>query len=114
MLPAWRGEPVDADRALYFEHEGNGAIRVGDDKLVRRYREEVRRDGPWELYDLAGDRTERHDQAARRPERVAELAGRWQQWARRCGVKDRTQVMQVTPTRALTNHTHVSARTTEH
>ena len=112
MLPSWRGEQPHPDRALHFEHEGNGAIRVGDDKLVRRYHEDQRRDGPWELYDLAVDRTEQHDLARERPDRVTELAGRWQQWADRCGVKDRTQVLQVTPTKALTNHTYPSARTT--
>ena len=38
---------------LWWQHEGNRAIRVGDWKLVAAGRE-----GPWELYDLATDRTE--------------------------------------------------------
>lgn len=110
MLPDWLGEEADPDHALFFEHEGNCAIRSGDDKLVRRYDQDQGADGPWELYDLAVDRTEQHDLAPQRPDRVAELAQRWQQWADRCGVKDRTQVLQVTPTKALTNHSYPSAR----
>jgi arylsulfatase A-like enzyme len=41
------------------------------------------RTGPWELYDLAANRTEQHDLAAERPADVAALAARWQDWAAR-------------------------------
>ncbi len=59
--------------ALWWEHEGNRAIRVGDWKLVAAKGE------PWELYDLATDRTETRDLASQQPDRVRELAGRWQE-----------------------------------
>ena len=42
--------------------------------------------GPWELYDLAHDRTETHDLAAAQPDKVKELAAAWQTWADRVGV----------------------------
>jgi arylsulfatase len=58
---------------LWWEHEGNRAVRVGDRKLVA-----AGKDGPWELYDLAADRTETRDLAAERPGEVRELARRWQ------------------------------------
>jgi len=77
LVPAFRGEPLDRD-ALYWEHEGNAAVRVGDLKLVR-----TGRDGPWELYDLAADRTEQHDLAAERPGEAAALEAKWQAWAER-------------------------------
>ncbi|MBU6308348.1 MAG: arylsulfatase [Planctomycetes bacterium] len=77
LLPAFRGEPLGRD-TLFWEHEGNAAVRVGDLKLVR-----TGRDGDWELYDLAADRTEQHDLAAERPADVAALAARWQDWAAR-------------------------------
>ena len=57
---------------LWWEHEGNRAIRVGDWKLVA-----AGKDGPWELFDLANDRTETHNLAGERPEKVRELADRW-------------------------------------
>ena len=48
-------------------------------KLVSRYR------SPWELYDLEADRTELNDLAASQPDRVRELAGMWDAWARKAG-----------------------------
>ena len=62
LVPAFDDEPIERE-ALYWEHEGNAAVRIGDWKLVR-----LGRKGPWELYDLNADRTELHDQAAARPE----------------------------------------------
>ncbi len=43
---------------MFWEHEGNAAVRIGRWKLVRKY------PGPWELYDMEADRTELHDLAA--------------------------------------------------
>ena len=63
LLPALENQPIERD-ALYWEHEGNAAIRVGDWKLVR-----LGRNGPWELYNLKTDRTEQHDLASAQPER---------------------------------------------
>ena len=50
---------------LFWEHEGNAAVRIGKWKLVRKYPD------AWELYDMEADRTEMHDLAAQHPERVA-------------------------------------------
>jgi arylsulfatase A-like enzyme len=77
LVPAFRGETLERD-CLCWEHEGHAAIRVGDLKLVR-----TGRDGAWELYDLAADRTEQHDLAAVRPAEVTALAERWRAWADR-------------------------------
>jgi len=68
-------------RYLFWEHEGNAAVRLGDMKLVR-----TGRNGPWELNDLKTDRTEQHDLAAAQPEKVTELATEWQKWAERSQV----------------------------
>jgi arylsulfatase len=80
LVPAFGDQPIQRE-ALYWEHEGNAAIRVGDLKLVR-----LGRQGPWELYDLKADRTEQHDLAAERPETVKDLAARWDAWAERTHV----------------------------
>ncbi|GEM_PF-403595 len=37
--------------------------------------------GPWQLYDLQGDRAERHDLAHKKPALVARLADKWQAYA---------------------------------
>jgi arylsulfatase len=79
LLPALRGQPI-ADATQYWEHTGNAAIRRGNWKLVRDWPK------PWELYDMARDRTELHDLAAANPDIVAELSAAWQAWADRVGV----------------------------
>jgi arylsulfatase A-like enzyme len=81
LVPAFADKAVERD-ALFWEHEGNAAIRVGDWKLVR-----FGRNGPWELYNLKADRTELHDLAADEPERAKELAAKWDAWAERTNVK---------------------------
>ncbi len=80
LVPAFNNQAIERD-AIYWEHEGNAAIRVGDWKLVR-----LGRNGPWELYDLKADRTEQHDLAAEQPERAKELAAKWDAWAKRASV----------------------------
>ena len=66
---------------LYWEHEGNRAVRRGNWKLVNRYPD------PWELYDIEADRTETRDLASEHPDLVKELAALWDTWAARCGVQ---------------------------
>ena len=82
LAPVLRGEMRAAvldDRPLFWEHEGNRAVSrpdgEGDWKLV------ALENRPWELYDLATDRTETTDLAASRPEVVAELSALWDDWA---------------------------------
>ncbi len=66
---------------VYWEHEGNRALREGDWKLVWSG------DGPWELFNLAEDRTEMHDLTKAFPKRTADMRRRWEGWARRTGVQ---------------------------
>lgn len=87
MVPTWRGEGLDPERLLFWEHEGNGAVRQGRWKLVRKHAQ------PWELYDLDADRTELVDRAGDDPDRVKELAEAYEQWAQRSGVLPREQVL---------------------
>lgn len=88
MLPALRG--VDAEpRDLFWEHEGNAAVRRGQWKLVRKHAQ------PWELYDIEADRTELRDLAPQHLDRVAELAAAYQAWADRCAVIPREEVLEL-------------------
>jgi arylsulfatase len=68
-------------RPLYWEHEGNRAIRSGEWKLVSKH------PGGWELYNISVDRTEMNNLATQNPVRVKEMAARWDAWASRVGVK---------------------------
>lgn len=65
---------IDRDY-LYWHHEGNRALRIGDWKIVSA-REHG---GAWELYDLTGDRAEAHNLAAEEPQRLRAMAERWEQ-----------------------------------
>jgi arylsulfatase len=77
LLPAFAGKRVSRE-ALYWEHEGNRAMRQGKWKLVA-----VDPAGPWELYDMERDRTEMHNLAASEPGRVKAMTAQWEAWARR-------------------------------
>jgi arylsulfatase A-like enzyme len=81
LLPAFANQPIPRD-AIFWEHEGNAAVRAGDLKLVR-----VGREGPWELYNLKTDRTELHDLAGSQPELAEKLSALWEAWAVRTRVK---------------------------
>lgn len=82
LLPAIvADQPIDRD-AIYWEHEGNAAVRVGDWKLVR-----FGRKGKWELYNMAADRTELHDLSSTEPKRAKELLAKWDAWAERTHVE---------------------------
>lgn len=77
LAGAFAGDVIDRE-AIYWEHEGNRALRVGDWKLVASGAT-----GPWELYDLAADRTELNDLAAEQPERAKRMAAMWEAWGKR-------------------------------
>ena len=77
LVPAFQGKTIQRE-ALYWEHEGNRAIRMGKWKLVAKSPA-----GPWELYDMQSDRTEMHDLAAAEPERVKAMTAQWETWAKR-------------------------------
>ncbi|MDR2848961.1 MAG: arylsulfatase [Verrucomicrobiota bacterium] len=74
LLPAFAKDGAVTRDAIYFSHEGNRALRVGDYKLVSAKRD----GGVWELYDLANDRAEQNNLAATQPDRVRDMAARWQ------------------------------------
>ncbi|MSR31546.1 MAG: arylsulfatase [Gemmataceae bacterium] len=80
LVPAFANKPLERE-ALYWEHEGNRAIRKGDWKLVAKGP-----NGKWELYDLKTDRVELNDLASENPKKVSELSTQWEKWAYRAKV----------------------------
>ena len=71
--------------AIFWEHQGNRAVRMGRWKLVSRRRRSTHQAGRWELYDLERDRSELRDLAGELPGRVAELEAAWLEWGARVG-----------------------------
>jgi len=78
LAPALRGQDVGRTVPIYFEHEGNRAIRDGKWKLVAKGS-----GGDWELYDMDADRSELNDLASEHPDRVKAMAEQWETFARK-------------------------------
>ena len=72
LVPALASDVTVQRDSLWWLHEGNRAIRVGDWKLV------AAKGDPWELYDLKTDRSEQHNFASQMPDKVKELEKAWQ------------------------------------
>ncbi len=86
LAPWLEGQKRVPHEALFWEHEGNRAVRAGKWKLVSKF------PGSWELYDLEADRTELKDMAAAQPKIAARLEGRYRAWAQRAQVVDWAEV----------------------
>jgi arylsulfatase A-like enzyme len=80
LVPIFAGKRIERE-AIYWEHEGNRAVRAGKWKLVAKGRK-----GPWELYDIDADRSELHDLAGKYPKRAGEMAEMWNVYAERANV----------------------------
>jgi arylsulfatase len=81
LTPILSGGRLERPEGIFFEHQGNAAMRDGKWKLVRAHAQ------PWSLYDLQADRTEWNDLAQVQPQRVAAMATRWKTWAKSVGVQ---------------------------
>ena len=72
-MPAFARDGAVEHEFIFFQHEGNRALRMGDWKLVSAQENESR----WELYDLAKDRSEMNNLAAQQPDRARQMQTRW-------------------------------------
>ncbi|NND05185.1 MAG: arylsulfatase [Saprospiraceae bacterium] len=63
---------ANSHRPLWYYHEGNRAVRQGNWKLV------ADKNGPWELFNLAKDRSESIDLSQNEPSKVLDLEKKWQ------------------------------------
>ena len=80
LQPLFSSQPLP-QRQIYWEHEGNRAIRDGKWKLVAKG---IR--SKWELFDISRDRSEQNDLANVYPEVRESLADDWQAYAERAFV----------------------------
>jgi arylsulfatase len=98
LLPILQGAQRPGHETLFWEHEGNRAVRQGRWKLVFAHSRPARANsmhanlsvgepgaGAWELYDLEQDRTETRNLASAHPALVRELAAQYDAWAARVG-----------------------------
>jgi arylsulfatase len=73
LVPALARDGTVRRDFLYFHHEGNRALRMGDWKLVSA-RED---DDVWELFDLRVDRSEMRNLAGEHPDQVRAMEAKW-------------------------------------
>ena len=98
LMPILEGDEREPG-PLFWEHEGNRAVRQGRWKLTSRshitwqLRTQYSYTGPfepnevrWSLYDVEADRTELQDLSLEYPEKASELAQQYHRWADRVDV----------------------------
>jgi arylsulfatase len=76
LLPAFAEDLTIQRDSIWWFHEGNRAIRVGDFKLV------AVKNNPWELYDLSDDRAESNNLITQYPAKAADLKEQWEEQLR--------------------------------
>ena len=93
LVPAFKNENLNRE-ALYWEHEGNRAVRMGKWKLVSKAsinnpqrwdKIENLDQNQWELFDMELDRTELNDLSQKYPDKVSAMSEMWTNWAKKTG-----------------------------
>ncbi len=82
FLDLLSGKQWEREQPIFFEHEGNCAVRLDNFKLVRKH------GCDWELYDMDADRTELNNFAGKNAPLEKELLKQYQDWADKTGVLD--------------------------
>ena len=78
---AFGGQNWQREQPIFWEHEGNCAIRHGQFKLV------CRNANAWELYDMEKDRTEQVDLSAHNPRLIKKMSHEFEVWSAQVGVQ---------------------------
>ncbi len=81
LTPTFAGKSLQRTQPIFFEHEGNRAVRDGQWKLVAKGPA-----GDWELYDMTADRTETKNLISQEPARAKQMIQQWETWAKRAMV----------------------------
>ena len=72
LVPAFAKDGTVTRESIWWLHENNRALRMGDFKIVA-----AGKDAAWELYDLKADPTESRNLSKDQPAKLTELAARW-------------------------------------
>ena len=72
LTPIFRGSNEQIHKEpIFWEHEGNKAVRLGDYKLVQDWEKGI--DDNWELYDISKDRSEQNNVIDLLPDKAKEM-----------------------------------------
>jgi arylsulfatase len=75
LVPIFNGEIREPHNCIFWEHEGNRAVRMGDWKIVGKKGQK------WELYNMITDRTELNDLSNDSTVLLQKMANAYEQWA---------------------------------
>jgi arylsulfatase A-like enzyme len=76
LAPAFTGKALSEHEYMFWEHEGNRAVRKGNWKAVKDNTH-----NEWDLYDLSKDKDEQNNVANLYPEILKDLVTKWNNWA---------------------------------
>ena len=76
LAPVFTGKALSKHEFMFWEHEGNQAVRKGNWKAVKDNKRTE-----WDLYDLSTDKDEQNNVANTYPEVLKDLVTKWNNWA---------------------------------
>lgn len=86
LVPAFTNKPINRE-FIFWEHEGNRALRMENWKLVAKTQKQRKfitaDENAWELYDMEEDPSEINNLAAKYPDKVKTMAAIWEKEAQR-------------------------------
>ena len=86
LKAAFSEKKMQRQQPIFWEHEGNRAMRENDWKLVSQYDYKQKKFMEWELYNLKTDRSELNDLSTEKPELKSKMIDQYEQWDSRVGV----------------------------
>jgi arylsulfatase len=89
LRAAFEGKNLRREQPIFWEHEGNRAMRKGDWKLVSQYDNKAKKFMAWELYNLKTDRSELDDRSGTKQILRDHMILEYEKWASRVGVVPR-------------------------
>lgn len=92
LVPLFNGKKLSRKNPLFWEHEGNRAVRDGDWKLVSAYDNAKKQFMKWELYNIKDDRSELSDLGDKFPARREKMILQYNEWSNRAGVIAKEQI----------------------
>ena len=90
------------EQPIFWEHEGNKAMRDGDWKIVSEIGK------GWELYNMSKDRTELENLADSERNRLRDMVKSYESWANRCGVLPWPVLSNIWDPNMKATHSHIS------
>ena len=78
LSPVFSGSALDQHQYMFWEHEGNQAVRKNNWKAVKGNKM-----SEWELFNLSTDRAEEKNIASQYPDVLSDLVTHWNDWSKK-------------------------------